>query len=143
MSIIESKLSEKKIYKPNIDFVGFHGQTIFHNAKEKISKQLGDGKLLSQLTKKKVIYNFRQRDLDNDGQGAPLAPIFHNALTNKIYKKFNLDFPVNVLNIGGISNITITVNEKNLWNKDKIYAYDIAPGNCLIDEWIRKNSNKN
>ena len=38
--------------KSNIDFVGFHGQTIFHNAKEKISKQLGDGKLLSKLTKK-------------------------------------------------------------------------------------------
>ena len=37
--------------KSNIDFVGFHGQTIFHNAKEKISKQLGDGKLLSKLTK--------------------------------------------------------------------------------------------
>ena len=41
-----------KAYKSNIDFIGFHGQTIFHNAKEKISKQLGDGKLLSKLTKK-------------------------------------------------------------------------------------------
>ena len=44
--------------KLNIDFISFHGQTIFHNAKEKISKQLGDGKLLSSLTKKTVIYNF-------------------------------------------------------------------------------------
>ena len=33
--------------------VGFHGQTIYHNPKEKISLQLGDGKLLHQLTKKK------------------------------------------------------------------------------------------
>ena len=39
--------------------VGFHGQTIYHNSKEKISKQLGNGKLLNQLTKKKIIFNFR------------------------------------------------------------------------------------
>ena len=38
--------------KLSVDMIGFHGQTIFHNAKEKISKQLGDGKLLSNLTKK-------------------------------------------------------------------------------------------
>ena len=36
----------------------------------------------------------------------------------------------------------MTVNEKDLWNKSKIYAYDIGPGNCLIDEWIRRNSKK-
>ena len=46
------------------------------------------------------------------------------------------------MNIGGISNVTITVDEKNLWNKEKIYSYDIGPGNCLIDEWMRKNSKK-
>ena len=63
--------------KFEIDIVGFHGQTIFHNAEEKISVQLGDGNLLSQLTKKKVVYNFRQNDLKNGGQGAPLTPIFH------------------------------------------------------------------
>ncbi len=129
-----------KISKSSIDLIGFHGQTIFHDPKKKISKQLGDGKLLSQLLKKKIIYNFRQNDLENGGQGAPLAPIFHNVLANKLNKKFNLKFPINFLNIGGISNITITVNENNLWKTEKIYAYDIGPGNCLIDEWIRKNS---
>ena len=40
-------------YNHNIDLVGFHGQTIFHNSQEKISKQLGDGKLLSQMIKKR------------------------------------------------------------------------------------------
>ena len=69
--------------KSNIDFVGFHGQTIFHNAKEKISKQLGDGKLLSKLTQKTVIYDFRQNDLKNGGHGAPLTPIFHKLLKTK------------------------------------------------------------
>ena len=127
-------------FNSNIDLIGFHGQTIFHDPEKKISKQLGDGKLLSQLTKKKVVYNFRQNDLKNGGQGAPLAPIFHNALANKIHKKFNLDFPLFILNIGGIANITSTVSWNNLWQSEKIYAYDIGPGNCLIDEWIRKNS---
>ncbi|MDA9631572.1 anhydro-N-acetylmuramic acid kinase, partial [Candidatus Pelagibacter sp.] len=45
-------------YNDEVDFVGFHGQTIFHNPETKNSKQLGDGKLLSQLVKKKVVYNF-------------------------------------------------------------------------------------
>ncbi len=129
-----------KISNLDIDIIGFHGQTIFHNPQKKITKQLGDGRLLSQLTKKKVVFNFRQNDLENGGQGAPLTPIFHNALANKIDKKFNLGFPINILNIGGIANITTTVNWEDLWNKGKIYAYDIGPGNCLIDEWIRKNS---
>ena len=96
--------------KFSVDLIGFHGQTIFHDPEKKISKQLGDGKLLSQLTKKKVVYNFRQNDLENGGQGAPLTPIFHNVLANKINKKFSLGFPLNILNIGGISNITSTVS---------------------------------
>ncbi len=128
--------------KSSVDLIGFHGQTIFHDPDKKITKQLGDGKLLSQLTKKKVIYNFRKNDLENGGQGAPLTPIFHNVLANKINKKFNLEFPLNILNIGGISNITSTVSWENLGQIDKIYAFDIGPGNCLIDEWIRKNSKK-
>ena len=66
----------------DIDLVGLHGQTIFHNAKKKISLQLGDGNLLSQLSKKIVINNFRQNDLDNFGQGAPLVPIFHRLISN-------------------------------------------------------------
>ena len=124
----------------NVDVIGFHGQTIFHSPQKKITKQLGDGKLLSQLTGKKVVYNFRQNDLENGGQGAPFTPIFHNVIANKINKKFNLGFPINILNIGGIANITTTVDWENLWHKSKIYAYDIGPGNCLIDEWIKRNS---
>ncbi len=129
--------------KSSVDLIGFHGQTIFHDPEKKTTKQLGDGKLLSQLTKKKVIYNFRQNDLENGGQGAPLTPIFHNVLANKINEKFDLGFPLNILNIGGISNITSTIDWKNLDSKTNyINAYDIGPGNCLIDEWIRKNSKK-
>ena len=124
----------------NIDLVGFHGQTIFHDPQNKISKQLGDGNLLSQLTKKTVIYDFRQKDLDNGGQGAPLTPIFHKLISAKIYEKTKIKF-INILNIGGISNITSIEKIENFSEK-KIEAYDIGPGNCLIDKWIRKNSNK-
>ena len=132
-----------RISKSLVDLIGFHGQTIFHNPEKKITKQLGDGKLLSQLTKKLVVYNFRQNDLKNGGQGAPLTPIFHNVLANKINQNFSLGFPLNFLNIGGISNFTSTVDWKNLGNEiNGINAGDIGPGNCLIDEWIRKNSKK-
>ena len=116
----------------NIDFLGFHGQTIFHNADEKISKQLGDGKLLSQLTKKTVVYNFRENDLINGGQGAPLTPIFHKLIVNQ--KK--IDLPVTILNIGGIANIT------SIQKGNKIFSSDIGPGNCLIDKWVSSNSDK-
>ena len=129
-----------EVSKSSVDLIGFHGQTIFHDPEEKITKQLGDGRLLSQLTKKKVVYNFRQNDLNNGGQGAPLTPIFHNVIANKINQKFDVEFPINVLNIGGIANITKTSDWKYLWSTNKLYAYDIGPGNCLIDEWIRNNS---
>ncbi len=79
-----------KIYKGKIDLIGFHGQTIFHDPKIKVSKQIGDGNLLSQLTKKKVIYDFRQEDIENGGQGAPLTPIFHNLLSKFLINKKKL-----------------------------------------------------
>ena len=118
----------------NIDLVGFHGQTIFHNADEKISRQLGDGNLLSQLVKKKVVYNFRQNDLKNGGQGAPLTPIFHKI----IYKEIKIDPPLCILNLGGIANITAIESDEN----SALVSCDIGPGNCLIDEWLRKKTEK-
>ena len=122
------------------DFIGFHGQTIFHQAKDKISKQIGDAYLLSQLTKLSVVNEFRQKDLENNGQGAPLTPIFHYLISKKIKEKFNLKNPIIFINIGGITNVTLILNDQKI-EKD-LLAYDIAPGNCLIDEWLRKNSNK-
>jgi len=116
----------------DFDLIGFHGQTILHIPEEGISKQIGSGERLSILTKKKVVYNFRENDLNNGGEGAPLAPIFHELIVKQ--KKINL--PVTIMNIGGISNIT-TINKKF-----EIFSSDIGPGNCLIDRWIRINSDK-
>ena len=139
-SKIVNEISNK--YQDQIDFVGFHGQTIFHNPELKISKQLGDGRLMSQLVKKKVIYDFRQEDMLNKGQGAPLTPIFHNLLSKKINEKHQISFPICFLNIGGISNITkIIKNDENL--EENLEAFDAGPGNCMIDEWVRKNSKNN
>ena len=120
----------KKIY--DFDLIGFHGQTILHLPEEGISKQIGSGEKLSLLTKKTVIYNFRENDLFNGGQGAPLTPIFHELLV----KQNKINLPVTILNIGGISNIT-TINDNF-----EIFSSDIGPGNCLIDRWMRLNSDK-
>ncbi|MDA7704121.1 anhydro-N-acetylmuramic acid kinase [Candidatus Pelagibacter sp.] len=135
ITLFHAKICNKIINKNGneIDLVGFHGQTIFHDANQKISKQLGDGSLLSNLLKKDVVYNFRANDIANGGQGAPLAPIFHNLLINKAHMKL----PVCVLNIGGIANITIIMSDK----KEDLKSQDIGPGNCLLDEWVRKHTN--
>ena len=127
----------------NIDFIGFHGHTLFHDSKKKISKQIGDGNLLSQLCKKDVIYNFRQVDIENGGEGAPLTPIFHNAIVNKnLISEFDKFDSINILNIGGIANITKTARWDNFYKStDMLQASDIGPGNCMIDSWIRNNSN--
>ena len=113
--------------------IGFHGQTIYHNPKDKISKQLGNGNLLNQLTKMNVVYDFRKNDILNGGEGAPLTPIFHHLIS----LQHKIDLPVCFLNIGGISNITIVKKSGNI---SELVSKDIGPGNCLIDTWVRKNS---
>ena len=121
----------------DIDLIGFHGQTVFHDPKIQISKQLGDGRLLSSLFKKIVINNFRQNDLNHGGQGAPLTPIFHSLISKIIQKNFKIKLPINIINIGGITNITQIKEDLN--NSVNFFAYDVGPGNCLIDDWVRNN----
>ena len=118
------------------DLIGFHGHTIYHNTDEKISKQIGLGANLSKLTNKDVVYNFRQNDIKNGGEGAPLSPIYHLALIKSLFNENKVKIPISILNIGGIANITEI--DKNF----KIISRDIGPGNCLIDSWVRKNSNQ-
>ena len=92
-------------------------------------------------SEKKVIYDFRQEDIQNNGQGAPLTPIFHHILSKKINQNFNIKFPIGFLNIGGIANVTKVINDSDNF-QNNLSAFDIGPGNCLIDEWVRNNSNK-
>jgi anhydro-N-acetylmuramic acid kinase len=129
---LHADASNNLIKRFNLDLIGFHGQTIYHDPKNKFSFQLGLGDMLSKLTKKTVVYNFRENDLKNNGEGAPLAPIFHKLLV----KQNKINLPVTILNIGGIANIT-SINENY-----EMASQDIGPGNCLIDTWIRLKYNK-
>jgi anhydro-N-acetylmuramic acid kinase len=134
ITLFHAKISKEiiKISGKDVDLVGFHGQTIFHNAQEKISKQIGDGNLLSSLLKKDVVNNFRENDILNGGQGAPLASIFHNLLVNQN----QIEKPACVLNVGGITNITLVVSKNN----EDLKSFDVGPGNCLLDEWVRRHT---
>tara|TARA_B100001093_G_scaffold474987_1_gene500177 strand:- start:717 stop:1832 length:1116 start_codon:yes stop_codon:yes gene_type:complete len=128
---ITNILRKYNLTSKDIDVVGFHGQTIYHSYKENISRQLGEGKKLNKLINISVIYNFRENDILNGGQGAPLTPIYHKAL-QKIH---NLSLPLAFINIGGIANITYIDESK------KITAFDSGPGNCLIDNFLQLKSN--
>ncbi len=129
LTLYHSKISKKIINENNlnIQLIGFHGQTIIHKPKEGYSVQMGDANLLSQELKEKVIYNFRANDIKNNGEGAPLTPVYHKLLINK----FKLNKPTLILNIGGISNYTYCFN-------DTLAAKDIGPGNVLMDEYLKK-----
>ena len=129
LTLYHSKISKKIISENNlnIQLIGFHGQTIIHKPKDGYSIQMGDANLLSQELKEKVIYNFRANDIKNNGEGAPLTPIYHKLLINK----FKINNPTLILNIGGISNYTYCFN-------DTLAAKDIGPGNVLMDEYLKK-----
>lgn len=107
-------------------YLAFHGQTIYHNASENISIQLGDGNQLGKRLKKDVIFDFRSNDINNGGEGAPLAPIYHQYLINHL----NLTFPSCVLNIGGVANISF-------WDGKQLIGFDTGPGNGLMDSYIK------
>lgn len=115
-----------------IDLIGFHGQTIYHNPSENISVQIGDPQMLANLTGQKVVFEFRNNDINNGGQGAPLAPIYHQFLLHEI----GAQLPSCVLNIGGISNLTF-------WNKKELIGFDTGPGNILMDKFFQNKFNKN
>jgi anhydro-N-acetylmuramic acid kinase len=109
-----------------VDLIGFHGHTILHEPARRRTWQLGDGALLARLTGIDVVGDFRSADVAAGGEGAPFAPIFHAALSAK------LERPLAVVNIGGVANVT-WIGER----EDALTAFDIGPGNALIDDWVR------
>ena len=117
----------------DIDLVGYHGQTILHRppmgGENGQTLQLGDGAKIAEATGIDTVFDFRSNDMRHGGQGAPLAPIFHKALVHLA----NLDGTTGVLNIGGVSNITI-IDEDGA-----MVATDCGPGNGPLDSWIAQN----
>ncbi|QPF72505.1 anhydro-N-acetylmuramic acid kinase [Roseateles sp. DAIF2] len=111
--------------------LGAHGQTIRHRPGEfdgsGYTLQLLNGALLAELSGIDVICDLRSRDLAAGGQGAPLVPAFHRALFGRA------DADVAVLNIGGISNISL------LGRDGATLGYDCGPGNCLMDFWVARH----
>ena len=107
--------------------VGFHGQTILHDPDHGISIQLGNADELAQRLGCQVVHSFRQDDLKAGGQGAPLAPIYHQA----IMAELDLPLPSAMVNIGGISNISLVQG-------GKLIGFDSGPGNALMDDAMRK-----
>ncbi|MDD4615767.1 MAG: anhydro-N-acetylmuramic acid kinase [Alphaproteobacteria bacterium] len=114
------------------DIVGFHGQTIYHHPEQRRTIQIGDGLLLAKLVGIDVVNDFRTADVLAGGNGAPLVPLYHRALV------VNLPKPILILNIGGVSNVTWVGGEGN----DDILAFDIGPGNALIDDWILRHTGR-
>ena len=122
------------INKNNLpEIIGFHGITLWHKPADRYTHQIGDALLLKKKLAKyfnikntRIIFNFRKNDILNGGQGAPLTPLYHQA----VLKHLKIEDPSLVVNIGGITNVTYI-------NKSKIFSTDIGPGNCLIDNWMK------
>lgn len=125
-------LEVANISSEQVEAIGSHGQTICHDASSDIpyTVQLGCAHTIAELTGITVIADFRTRDLVVGGHGAPFAPAYHQALFGK------LDYPLAVVNIGGIANITYL--EQGI----SVSGHDTGPGNCLMDTWIQKQLGK-
>jgi len=119
------------LHPGDIDLIGFHGQTVLHRPHIGLTVQLGNGRELAEATGIPVVYDMRANDMRTGGQGAPLVPIYHRALSQTLPRELHLDWPVAFVNIGGISNITYVPFDGEL------FAFDTGPGNALIDQWVQ------
>ncbi|MCW8935800.1 MAG: anhydro-N-acetylmuramic acid kinase [Gammaproteobacteria bacterium] len=131
---VKSLLNEAGIQAEKITAIGSHGQTIRHrpDLKNSFSMQIGDANRISYNTHITTVTDFRRKDMAAGGEGAPLAPAFHQ----QVFYSENENRAI--LNIGGISNITFLPKDKKL----NCFGFDTGPGNMLMDAWIQKHRNK-
>jgi len=122
-------LSKKFLNHRQVDLIASHGQTISHRDRE-YSIQIGHPKYLSRYYNVPIIYNFRKNDIDAGGSGAPLVPY----LDWLLFRKSNQN--VVAINLGGISNFSFI---KKDCSKNNVIGFDMGPGMCLIDLYVRKN----
>ena len=118
-----------------ISAIGAHGQTVRHQPQRKSAApagttgytiQLNNPALLAELTGIDVVADFRSRDVAAGGQGAPLVPAFHHGVFGRA------DTTVAVLNLGGISNLSVLPPSGAHW---PVLGFDCGPGNALMDAW--------
>jgi anhydro-N-acetylmuramic acid kinase len=123
---LNSFLAEERIDRAAISVVGFHGQTVLHKPEDRLTIQIGDGAALARAIRIPVACDFRQADISAGGQGAPLVPVFHQAIARDLAHPH----PIAVLNIGGVANVTYVDGGDPV-------ACDTGPGNALIDDFMR------
>jgi anhydro-N-acetylmuramic acid kinase len=122
LTLFHAQVVKKAQQIQSFDLIGFHGQTLFHAPP--ITRQIGDGNLLAQEVGVDVIYDFRTTDVVKGGQGAPLVPIFHQAMVEES------ETPVAIVNVGGVANITW------IQKGQPLIACDTGPGGALLDDWV-------
>jgi anhydro-N-acetylmuramic acid kinase len=131
-AVVADLLSRTSVSASSVRAVGAHGQTVRHRPQEfdgtGYTLQLCQPALLAELTGIDVVADFRSRDVAAGGQGAPLAPFFHQSLFSRAGES------VGVLNIGGISNITL------LRADGSMQGFDCGPGNALMDGWCAQHT---
>ena len=127
-------LKQANMKPSDVTYVGGHGLTVLHippkDGEKGKTLQLLNGEKLAKSTGIKTIYDFRTNDVNNGGQGAPLAPIYHAAML----KYARIDAPAAVLNLGGVANLTYWGGETD--GVDDLAAFDCGPANGPINEWV-------
>ena len=126
--VISGVLEKNDIAAGLVRAIGCHGQTVAHSPETAIrtTLQLGDANIITERTGITTINDFRRRDMAAGGQGAPLAPAFHEAFLRD-RKEDRV-----VLNLGGIANITVLPADLGR----AALGFDTGPANCLLDAWI-------
>ncbi|MGU3495707.1 anhydro-N-acetylmuramic acid kinase [Xanthobacteraceae bacterium A53D] len=129
---VQALMETLRLAPSDIDVVGFHGQTVIHRPDARLTVQIGLGQALADALRIPVVADFRAADVAAGGQGAPLVPVFHQALVRGL----ELPAPVAVLNIGGVANVTVLDG-----TADPI-ACDTGPGNALIDDFMAERTGR-
>ena len=129
-------LAEEGLKPGEIDWIGFHGQTIFHDPDNGKTVQVGDAAALADAGGVPVVSDFRSADMRRGGQGAPLAPLYHAALSA------DLERPLAVLNLGGVGNVTWigTAPRVAAVEDAPLLAFDTGPANAPLDDWIAQQT---
>jgi anhydro-N-acetylmuramic acid kinase len=123
---IEQFLREREIAAGTLDLIGLHGQTVFHAPQRRITRQLGNGGEIAARFSVPTVFRFRHADVDAGGEGAPLVPLYHQALAA------NLQKPLMILNLGGVGNVTY------LGERDEVIAFDTGPASAMLDDFVRR-----